>query len=786
MKKTISRILAIVVAIGLSTDATAQSFGGAISYSGDQLFVGETSNSSSSGTLYIYGLDDSGVWREEARLQASDNDGGDNRFGRALAVDGRTLIVGSTTKDAPLGAAYVFERSDAGDWIETARLRMDDESKGGSFGRAIAIDGDFAMISAAGYDSSRGAVFAFKRSADGEWSLHSKLVAADAEPNTLFGLALDMNGHQALIGAQFQNQNTGAVYAFSYNPDTDVWEDKGEVEINGIQDGAQLGAAVELDGDRALVSAPGLGNGSVMLLDFDAEEGVWTHSRTLNPMDGEQGFFGGSVGFNGDDIWVGSRFAYGTGAIYRYHVDASGSIVSSDRFTPNGLAEGAQFGTVFNFLDDGLVVGAAGVDFGLGAALILEEQDSHWVETARFITEQKKMEAITGSEVSCDDGGAQGFDCDGIDMLSFIPVAEIGGARGVSLNDIWGWTDEESGREFALVGRVDGTSFVEITDPLNPVYLGTLQRTEGSPSASWRDMKVYKNFAYIVADGAGNHGVQIFDLTQLKNVVNPPVEFQESAHYDGIASAHNIVINENSGFAYTVGNSSGGETCGGGSHILDLSIPLEPTFAGCFGHEGTGNANTGYTHDAMCVTYDGPDSEHLNKEICFSSNENALSIADLSNKENPVALSKAEYPNVGYTHQGWITDDHKYFYSNDETDELSGNVELTRTLVWDISDLDDPVLLKEHMGTTAATDHNLYIRGSFMYQSNYAAGLRILDISDPSNPIEVAYFDTTPTNENVPGFKGSWSNYPYFQSGTLIVTSRNEGLFLLKKREVDI
>ena len=125
-------------------------------------------------------------------------------------------------------------------------------------------------------------------------------------------------------------------------------------------------------------------------------------------------------------------------------------------------------------------------------------------------------------------------------------------------------------------------------------------------------------------------------------------------------------------------------------------------------------------------------------------------------------------------------------YTFDELDEMGGNAPLTRTLVWDVTDLDDPILVKEHQGTTAAIDHNLYIKGSFMYQSNYDAGLRILDISDPENPVEVAYFDTQPEGENAATFTGSWSNYPFFKSGTIIVSSIGEGVFFLKKREIDI
>jgi choice-of-anchor B domain-containing protein len=122
---------------------------------------------------------------------------------------------------------------------------------------------------------------------------------------------------------------------------------------------------------------------------------------------------------------------------------------------------------------------------------------------------------------------------------------------------------------------------------------------------------------------------------------------------------------------------------------------------------------------------------------------------------------------------------------NDELDELNGYVDQTRTLIWDVRDLNDPVLVKEFLLSSKASDHNLYVRDNFMYQSNYQGGLRILDVSDPVNPVEVGFFDTVP-GEDEPGFGGSWSNYPYFKSGIIAVSSRGEGLFLLKKHDVDM
>ena len=385
----------------------------------------------------------------------------------------------------------------------------------------------------------------------------------------------------------------------------------------------------------------------------------------------------------------------------------------------------------------------------------------------------------TTGTVPCRSGSAGDFTCDGVDLVSMLEMDKMGATLGL-VNDLWGWTDPVTGTEWALVGHSGGTSFIGLKDPENPVYVGVLPLTDGARPSAWRDIKVYMDHAFIVADGAGPHGMQVFDLTLLRGVANPPETFEEAAHYSQIHSAHNIVINEETGFAYSVGGNGGGDTCGGGLHMIDIRVPSNPEFAGCFADPSTGFAGTGYTHDAMCIIYRGPDSEHRGKEVCFGSNESALSIADVSDKENPVALGMASYPNVGYSHQGWIDEAHEYFYMNDEFDEFSSQSN-TRTMVWDVKDLDDPLVVKEYLAPTQASDHNLYVVGDFMYQSNYRVGLRIVSIANRENPEEVAFFDTEPSGGDLPGTNGSWSNYPFFASGVIPVTSMGGGVFFVKR-----
>ena len=363
---------------------------------------------------------------------------------------------------------------------------------------------------------------------------------------------------------------------------------------------------------------------------------------------------------------------------------------------------------------------------------------------------------------TCSGGMAGTYPCSNVDLMSFLALADIGGGSG---NDIWGWTDSSTGKEYAIMGRTNGTSFVDISDPVNPIYLGNLP--PHSAGSTWRDIKVYADHAFIVTE-ADNSGMQVFDLTQLREVASPPATFSETAHYSGFGDAHNLAINEDSGFAYAVGTNN----CSGGLHMINIQTPTNPTSAGCFSADG-------FTHDAQCVNYDGPDLDHQGKEICFNSNVDTLTIVDVTNKAVPVMLSRTGYSGSGYTHQGWLTEDQVYFLLGDELDERDATN--TRTYMWDVSDLDDPALIGFHESTTTATNHNQYVKGSYTYQSNYRAGLRILDITDIANGnlSEEAFFDIYPDDDS-PDFNGAWSNYPFFNSGIVIVSGEEQGLFVLR------
>ncbi|NNE70395.1 MAG: choice-of-anchor B family protein [Rhodothermales bacterium] len=764
------RLFSLIALLAFVAAPAMAQFGATVAVSGDQLIAGGSSNDLSPGALYIYEMGSDGMWAETGSISASAGMAGD-RFGRSASISGNWMAVGAPGANS----VYFFERMDDGTWAERGALTEDVDGFGGS----VLMDGDHMLVAVGGGFRSAGSVHAYMWTEDG-WAKKGSLTPEVEEEGGLRGFpsSMALSNGRAAVSSSFANERSGAVWTFKY--EGDEWVSDGTADVPYASANAGTGSALMMvDGEYLAVGMPGHDNRMGSVAVFRNQGEGWQFDMRMSPYVSEAGArFGSSLHFANNTAYVG---ATGNGGmIYAFPVGMDG-IQSTSVIAAEGLDSNASFGATMAVGEQVAVIGATGQENRSGVAVPFSVAGDEWVQGNYVYRDPKGYESVTGGMVECEADEAGAFPCKDVNMLSFLDMGDLGADRGIRTNDIWGWEDPETGREYALVGLTNQTSFVDVTDAENPVYLGRLMLTDTARPAVWRDMKVYKDHAYIVADGANQHGMQVFDLRQLRDFDGTPEEFEMTAYYDQIASAHNIVINEETGFAYSVGSSSGGETCGGGLHMIDIREPANPQFAGCFADGNSGRRGTGYSHDAQCVIYRGPDSDYSGREICLGSNETALSISDVTDKSAPTSISIASYPNVAYAHQGWLTEDHRFFYMNDEGDEPQGLVEGTRTLIWDLTDLDEPVLAGEHVATTTETDHNLYIKGDIMYQSNYGAGFRVLDISNRTAPVEIAYFDTSPQG----GGGGSWSNYPYFKSGTIVVTGGSNGLFILKKKEID-
>jgi len=800
MASFLRRLTGLILAIGLAVSpslaqtapsgtpaaSAAGGFGHALAVSGDFLFAGEARSIHAPGRVLVYRWTGSN-WEQHSELTAAEAEVGDG-FGAALAVDGDRLVVGASSSNT----AYVFERSGEA-WTQTARLMPPNEVMSGprkrAFAATVAIDGNTIAVNVTDppftFDPGKGAVVLFSEGSDG-WSSTHVIAPEDRSNGDGFGEAIAVRESDLFISAPDADGRAGQVLHFA--KENDEWTQ--QQTLTGMT--GRFGASLLLDGDELLIGAPDAVDrrGAVQVARFS--DGQWTVDGVMMAFDAPRdGRFGQSLARTDAFTWVGAPgAAKKTGAVYRF---SRAEPMQSERLAHPASTPGDRLGGVLVAHSNRVVAAQPGDDYGArmtgsSAIAAFDGDADRWLDATISAPQRDIFTAVTGSKTPCAEGKASLFDCQDVDLLSFLPVDALSDTPGVRVNDVWGWTDPDTGRDYALVGRVDGTAFVDVTDPMQPTFVGELPATEGTEAKIWRDVKVYENHAFVVADNVGEHGMQVFDLTQLRNVAEAdrPATFAATTVYDGIHSAHNVFINEDTGFAYVVGSNGGGQTCGGGLHMVDVREPTKPTFAGCYTDVGTGMTGTGTTHDTQCVVYQGPDERFQGQEICFASNETAVSIADVTDKSDPKNLSRAEHPRSAYIHQGWLTEDQQYLFVNDELDEMSGITDRTRTMVWDVSRLDDPQLVTEFFLPVAAADHNLYIRGDTMYQTNYTSGLRVVDVSDPTAPREIGHFDTLPFGPDAPVFEGAFSNYPFFDSGVVVVTSMQEGLFLLKKAEREL
>lgn len=353
-------------------------------------------------------------------------------------------------------------------------------------------------------------------------------------------------------------------------------------------------------------------------------------------------------------------------------------------------------------------------------------------------------------------GPAFDFPCSGMVLLSWLPLDEFSSGLDNG-NDCWGYVSP-SGREYAIFGTSGGTGFVDVTTPGNPTILAFIPGVV----SLWRDVKVHDAYAYSVSEGGG--GIQVFDLTQIDQGTVTELNNVTSG---GTTETHNVAIDTTSGYLYRTG---GGPN---GLRIYSLANPAQPVYVGEWPDR--------YVHDATIVTYES--GTYAGKQIAFCCSgfdggwvEPGIDIVDVTDKTNPILLSRYEYPDAVYSHQAWLSEDRQYLYLNDELDEANQSIN-TRTRVIDVSDLSNPFVVTTFSTGLPAVDHNLYVSGDLIYQANYRSGLRIFDASNPTTPIEVAYFDTYPPNDGAE-FNGLWSSYPFFPSGTIIGSDIEKGLFV--------
>jgi len=338
--------------------------------------------------------------------------------------------------------------------------------------------------------------------------------------------------------------------------------------------------------------------------------------------------------------------------------------------------------------------------------------------------------------------------------------ADFGAPVPASGNDCWGYV-APSGREYALMGLSNQIAFVEVTNPASPRIVTKILHS----NSLWAGVKVYKSFAYVSNETGG--GIQVINMT---NIDAGAVTLVRSLTDNGLRTTHTVTINTDSGYLYL----NGANINNGGLVVYSLADPANPVFVG-FGPNV-------YTHESQVVTYtEGP---YAGKEIAFCYNgTTGFDIVDVTNKSSMVRISRLVYDQLGYCHQGWLSTDRKFVFMNDEFDETNFKYTATRSIVINVENLSAPFLATTFTSGQASIDHNEYVRGHVLYQSNYTSGLRIFNVRNPIKPVEVGFFDTYPASfrhdDGAFAFNGTWSNFPFFPSGTVIVSDIDRAMFIL-------
>jgi choice-of-anchor B domain-containing protein len=418
-----------------------------------------------------------------------------------------------------------------------------------------------------------------------------------------------------------------------------------------------------------------------------------------------------------------------------------------------------------------------------GADIQLSIKDRKMLETYQKITSKAEGSA------ECINGLAATYECHNIDLQSHIPLNEFSSVPS-SANDIWGFVDLNNQREYAIMGLMNATVVVDVTNPALPVEIGSVTGT----SSSWRDVKVYqvfddasssyKAYAYVTTE-AFSQGMQILDLTDLPNQVTLAATINE------FSTAHNVYlanINYDDGTALEGLNPyiyvEGSNNDGGAFRVFDLVDPINPALV------ATAPSGSGYVHDATSfVITDDRTADCVNGnnpcELFIDFNELTVDIWDMTNLSTPTMLSSTGYSNASYTHSGWWSEDMMTIFIQDELDEQNFGLNTTMRSL-DISDLINPQISGIYTGQTAAIDHNGFTLGNYYYMSNYQRGLSVIDVSDPTDMKDVAFFDSySIPAANTANFNGAWGTYPYLPSGNILISDIEYGLFVVKLNEND-
>jgi len=329
-------------------------------------------------------------------------------------------------------------------------------------------------------------------------------------------------------------------------------------------------------------------------------------------------------------------------------------------------------------------------------------------------------------------------------------ITEHNSNSNFGVSDVWGYTDE-TGIEYAIVGYRYGTFIYDVsTNPDSPVLIADILGPSNNDYYFHRDYKTYGDHLYIVNEMTGTDaGMQVIDLSPLP--ASAPIKRNT---YTGVAQSHNLWIDNDSGYGFIEKNYPENV------HIVDLTNSGAPVHSASLSYWDAENCHDIYTVNNRAYISEGYSYQ--------------FGIYDISDISDPIEL--ASIPSFGYAHNAWLNTTGTHLVTAEETVGMT-------VKIWNIQDLDNINLVGEYLGENSLA-HNVHVKGDFVYISHYTTGLKILDIYDPADPIEVAAYDTYPDDDS-DGFYGCWGAYPFTENNYVYASDMQYGLFVFSFDDVE-
>lgn len=351
---------------------------------------------------------------------------------------------------------------------------------------------------------------------------------------------------------------------------------------------------------------------------------------------------------------------------------------------------------------------------------------------------------------------AQTYPSLNINLLAHLnPEKDATGTDGRKYSGCWGWAQTNKNREYAIVGTSSQTYFIDVTNPTSPVIVDSVKAKHAG--CTWRELKTYQNYCYIVSDDAPPNTFQIVDMQYLPDSVH--VIHNGTTYFE---RAHTIFIDNDKMYCGSVTDVSGSGYST--MRVYSLATPTAPLLIRKL-EQDINNTIIDVVHD-MYVR---------NDTVYASCGYKGFHILNLT-ASNTFSLMQSftGYAYSGYNHSSWQTDDRKTMVFADEV-----GAHLPAKVI-DVSNFNNITLVDTIRSSYTATAHNPYIVGNrWCWLSSYQDGLYLYDISNPSNTTIYGYFDTQPQTGTT-NYSGNWGAYPYLPSKIIIACDMQNGIFILE------